>query len=115
MDKWSLEKLGEAFDKLYTVKPFSYNAEREEKWLAILAKAGWTDEEFLKELESRIKYIPPTGYRLLEQGEKVQEGDIAYTWANSECTYQGWITVEQFDSGELYDPDKVVPIARKIS
>jgi len=54
-NKWDYDKLTNSLDELYSQYPLEYNTEREEKWNETLVVAGWTEDEFLKEMENRIE------------------------------------------------------------
>lgn len=50
----------------------------------------------------------PAGYRLVPKGEMRRVGDLAWTWANPECTRQGWVPIE---TEEIIDEGHV-PVIR---
>jgi hypothetical protein len=61
---------------------------------------------------------PGVGYRLLTPGERLQQGDEAFTWVDPDATRKGWVRVERSDvggsAGEAYDPTSMVPIRRSL-
>lgn len=50
----------------------------------------------------------PWGYVLVPKGEKRRVGDLAWAWADPDCTQLGWVKVE---SEEIID-DGHVPVIR---
>jgi hypothetical protein len=61
-----------------------------------------------------MNYENHPAYRLLEQGERIETGDQAYTWLDPECTRLGWADVAEYDAVGRTVDEHHVPVRRPL-
>lgn len=54
-------------------------------------------------------------FRMLIAGDKIEQGDEGYTWADPDCRSKGWVKICPNAWGDVYDPTIMVQIRREVN